>query len=92
MKAVSEHFGVPPAQLQARGRTRTITLPRQVCMYLARDLTGHSLEAIGAHFGGRDHSTVKHACDKIAEMLIAGGPAADSVRAVRQRLSKRTEA
>ncbi|MHC4248014.1 MAG: chromosomal replication initiator protein DnaA [Planctomycetota bacterium] len=92
MDAVSEHYGVTTAQLQARGRTRTVTLPRQVCMYLARDMTSHSLEAVGAHFGGRDHSTVKHACDKIAELLTAGGPVANAVRAVRQRLSKRTEA
>ena len=91
MDAVSEHYGVTSAQLQARGRTRTITLPRQVCMYLARDMTGHSLEAVGAHFGGRDHSTVKHACDKIADLLTVGGPVAQAVRAIRQRLSKRME-
>ena len=92
MDTVSKHYRVTPTQLQARGRTRTITLPRQVCMYLARDMTGHSLEAIGAHFGGRDHSTVKHACDKIAELLVAGGPVAHAVRSIRQALSKRTEA
>jgi chromosomal replication initiator protein len=40
-------------------------MPRQICMYLARSLTKHSLEEIGGHLGGRDHTTVMHACSKI---------------------------
>ena len=48
-----------------------IALPRQVCMYLARSLTRHSLEEIGGHLGGRDHSTVVHACSKIEQMYKA---------------------
>ena len=42
-------------------------MPRQICMYLARNLTKHSLEEIGGHLGGRDHTTVMHACSKISE-------------------------
>ena len=66
--AVTEHFNVRLSDLQGRGRSRSIAFPRQVCMYLARDLTRHSLEEIGGHFGGRDHSTVLHAYRNIDKL------------------------
>lgn len=59
--AVTKRFGVRLAELQSRKRTKSISLPRQVCMYLARSLTRHSLQEIGGYFGGRDHTTVLHA-------------------------------
>jgi len=59
---VTKHYGVRLSDLQGRRRSRSIALPRQVCMYMARELTNHSLEEIGGHFGGRDHTTVMHAC------------------------------
>ena len=62
---VTSHFDVRLADLQSKRRSQSITLPRQICMYLARDLTKHSLEEIGGHLGGRDHTTVMHACSKI---------------------------
>ncbi len=58
---VTKRFGVRLADLQSRKRTKSISLPRQVCMYLARSLTRHSLSEIGGYFGGRDHTTVLHA-------------------------------
>lgn len=61
LEAVSSHFGVRLPDLLGRKRTRSISHPRQVAMYLARKLTPLSLEEIGMHFGGRDHSTVLHA-------------------------------
>ncbi len=61
VNAVTKHYGVRLADLQGRRRNKSISLPRQVCMYLARSLTRHSLEEIGGYFGGRDHSTVLHA-------------------------------
>ncbi len=60
-EAVAEHFGVRLQELLGRKRTRSISHPRQIAMYLARKLTPLSLEEIGMHFGGRDHSTVLHA-------------------------------
>ena len=63
--SVTQHFSVRLTDLQGRRRSRSIAFPRQVCMYLARDLTAHSLEEIGGHFGGRDHTTVLHACRNI---------------------------
>ncbi len=64
---VTEHFDVRLTDLQSKRRSQSITMPRQICMYLARSLTRHSLEEIGGHLGGRDHTTVMHACSKIAE-------------------------
>jgi chromosomal replication initiator protein len=61
MSAVTERFGVKLSDLQGRRRSRSIAMPRQVCMYLARQLTNHSLGEIGGFFGGRDHTTVLHA-------------------------------
>jgi chromosomal replication initiator protein len=63
------YFQVEPRQLQARSRTRGTLLPRQIGMYLARQLTELSLQQIGAYFGGRDHSTVLHACRKVEKAL-----------------------
>jgi len=62
---VTNHFDVRLADLQSKKRSQSITEPRQICMYLARNLTKHSLEEIGGHLGGRDHTTVMHAYNKI---------------------------
>jgi len=62
---VTRHFDVRLVDLQSKKRSQSITTPRQICMCLARNLTRHSLEEIGGHFGGRDHTTVMHGCSKI---------------------------
>ena len=67
IEAVTNHFDVRLADLQSKKRSQSIAEPRQICMYLARNLTKHSLEEIGGHLGGRDHTTVMHACNKIGE-------------------------
>jgi chromosomal replication initiator protein len=67
VEVVAKHFDVRLTDLQSKRRSQSITVPRQICMYLARLLTKHSLEEIGGHLGGRDHTTVMHACTKIAE-------------------------
>jgi len=61
MGAVVERYDVKISDLTGRRRSRSIAFPRQICMYLARQFTEHSLEEIGGFFGGRDHSTVLHA-------------------------------
>jgi chromosomal replication initiator protein len=58
---VTDYYAIRLADLQSKHRQRSIALPRQVCMYLARRCTRHSLEEIGGFFGGRDHTTVMHA-------------------------------
>jgi len=67
IEVVTSHFDVRLADLQSKRRSQSITEPRQICMYLARNLTRHSLEEIGGHLGGRDHTTVMHACSKISQ-------------------------
>lgn len=66
LDVVSKHYGVRLSDLIGRKRSRSVSYPRQMGMYLARRLTPLSLEEIGVHFGGRDHSTVLHA-DKVIE-------------------------
>lgn len=61
LNAVTQRYNVRLIDLQSKKRSRSIALPRQICMYLARSLTRHSLEEIGGYFGGRDHTTVLHA-------------------------------
>jgi chromosomal replication initiator protein len=84
---VGGYFHVPPRQLQSRGRARQILLPRQVSMYLARQLTPLSLEQIGAYFGGRDHSTVLHACHKVEQALVHDDALCGSVRQLHAELA-----
>jgi chromosomal replication initiator protein len=67
--AVGEHFGLSGGELLSSARTARIAWPRQVAMYLARELTGESLPSIGRQFGGRDHTTVLHACRRTSERL-----------------------
>ena len=68
VEVVTDHFDVRLTDLQSKRRSQSITMPRRICMYLARNLTRHSLEEIGGHLGGRDHTTVMHACRKIREL------------------------
>ena len=65
---VTKHFGVQLSQLHSKRKFKSITLPRQVAMYLARKLTNLSLEEIGGYMGGRDHTTVMHADEKIRKL------------------------
>ena len=67
-KTVVEYYKIRLADLHSPRRTRSITRPRQIAMSLAKELTNHSLPEIGDAFGGRDHTTVLHACRKVAEL------------------------
>jgi len=64
-EAVTRRYDVKLSELQSKKRAQVVAVPRQVCMFLARRLTGHSLEEIGGFFGGRDHSTVLYGVDRI---------------------------
>ncbi len=70
-RTVAEYFNLRVADLMSKKRTRTIVRPRQIAMVLAKEYTSLSLPQIGDRFGGRDHTTVLHACRKIAELLQA---------------------
>jgi chromosomal replication initiator protein len=67
-KTVAEYFKIRVADLLSKRRNRSVARPRQVAMALARELTNHSLPEIGDAFGGRDHTTVLHACERIREL------------------------
>lgn len=67
-KTVAEYFKIRIADLHAKSRSRQVARPRQMAMALAKELTDHSLPEIGEAFGGRDHTTVLHACRKIVEL------------------------
>lgn len=67
-KTVAEYFKLRGSDLLSKKRTRSIARPRQIAMALAKELTSHSLPEIGDAFGGRDHTTVLHACRKVVEL------------------------
>jgi len=67
-KTVAEYYKIRVADLLSKRRSRSIARPRQVAMALARELTNHSLPEIGDAFGGRDHTTVMHACDRVKDL------------------------
>jgi chromosomal replication initiator protein len=68
-RKVSDFFGVKLSDLKAKNRTKAVAFPRQIAMYLARQLTHASLSEVGRAFGGKDHTTVLHAVDKIQALL-----------------------
>ena len=92
---VAAHFGTSVGQSNGVRKDHTVLLPRQVGMFLSREFSGQSLGAIGRHYGGRDHSTVYHAWQKIERLLNARLPDGtpehkdlfDDVAVLRQRLT-----
>ena len=70
-KTVAEYYKVRIADLLSKRRSRSVARPRQVAMALAKELTTHSLPEIGDAFGGRDHTTVMHACKRIKELRVS---------------------
>jgi chromosomal replication initiator protein len=76
-RVVAEYYKLSPNDLKSKKRTQNIVLPRQISMYIAREITEYSLTEIGQTFGGRDHTTVMHAC-KIIEERIRSDPSMDS--------------
>jgi chromosomal replication initiator protein len=86
-KAVAEFYGVRVDDLRSRGRNKSIVLPRQVAMFLCREIVKASLPDIGDGFGGKDHSTVIHACAKVKRMLASEEPFRKQVDELALRLS-----
>lgn len=86
-KTVAEYFKIRVSDLLAKKRTRSIARPRQIAMALAKELTSHSLPEIGDAFGGRDHTTVLHACRKVAELKESDPRVAEDYRNLLRTLS-----
>lgn len=86
-KTVAEYYKVKVADLLSKRRSRSIARPRQMAMALAKELTNHSLPEIGDHFGGRDHTTVIHACRKVKELVLEGNDFAEDYKNLMRILS-----
>ncbi len=84
--AVTEHYSIRLADLQSKHRQRSIALPRQVCMFLARRCTRHSLEEIGGFFGGRDHTTVMHAIRTVEDRRVTDAEFENVLRVLEERV------
>ncbi len=87
-KKVADYFELRHADMLSRRRPNHIAVPRQIAMYLARDLTKHSLQEIGNDFGGRDHGTVIHACRQVDNLVEQDDSVRHSVEYLRSQLSK----
>ena len=86
VEAVVDYYGVTLRELRGRARTKEIVLPRQVAMYLAKQLTSRSLPEIGRRFGNRDHTSVLHAVNKITELMAEDTSFAEDVMLLRKML------
>ncbi|PYP11935.1 MAG: chromosomal replication initiator protein DnaA [Gemmatimonadetes bacterium] len=86
-EVVARRWGVTPEGLRSKARTKTLTIPRQVAMYLARNMLSMQLVEIGQAFGGRDHSTVIHSVDKVERQMMRDRTFKERVEMARQELS-----
>tara|TARA_B100000029_G_scaffold345249_1_gene337660 strand:- start:575 stop:1897 length:1323 start_codon:yes stop_codon:yes gene_type:complete len=86
-RTVAEYYSIKISDILSKRRNRTIARPRQMAMYLAKELTNHSLPEIGEAFGGRDHTTVLHACRKIIELREANLDVAEDYKNLNRMLS-----
>ena len=87
-RAVADYYHIQVAEMRARTRVRMVSLPRQVAMFLCRELTELSLPRIGEEFGGRDHTTVIHACEKILQDRQTDPTLDANVKEIIERLRK----
>ena len=86
-EVVARRWGVTPEGLRSKARIKTLTVPRQIAMFLARDLLQMQLVEIGQAFGGRDHSTVIHSVDKVARLMSRDRGFREKVELARMELS-----
>ena len=85
-KRVAEHYHLRLSEMSSARRARNVARPRQVAMYLAKQLTSRSLPEIGRRFGNRDHTTVMHACSRVAEIMEVDAGFAEDVELLRRML------
>ncbi|MCR4427001.1 MAG: chromosomal replication initiator protein DnaA, partial [Firmicutes bacterium] len=85
-RVVADYFSIEVSEMRAKSRVRSVSFPRQLAMYLTRELTELSLPKIGEEFGGRDHTTVIHACEKIQQDLKGDASLNATVKEIVARL------
>ena len=86
-KTTAEYYNIKLSDLMSKRRSRTVARPRQMAMFLTKELTNFSLPEIGDAFGGRDHTTVLHACKKIVEVSITDNKIKEDLINLRRALS-----
>lgn len=86
-RVVAEHYKLPENTLRAKTRKQEVVVPRQIAMYLAKIMTRSSLKTIGLHFGGRDHTTIIHACKAVERMLQSNEAFRLTVRDLEKQIS-----
>ncbi|MDQ0257561.1 chromosomal replication initiator protein [Evansella vedderi] len=85
-KKVAEAFNIRVEELKAKKRTKNVAYPRQIAMYLSRELTDNSLPKIGSEFGGRDHTTVIHAHEKISKLFTTDTDLQRQIQEIKEQL------
>ena len=86
-RTVAEYYQIKLSDLMSKKRTRSLARPRQVAMALSKSLTNNSLPEIGSAFGGRDHTTVLHACRKIKELEESSADMREDLKNLNRTLS-----
>ncbi len=84
---VADHFGVTVADLKSKKRSEDISIPRQICMYLMRDMTDTALKTIGIILGGKDHSTIKYGAEKIASEIENDETLANTISIIKKKIN-----
>jgi len=87
-EAVAERYHVKIADMKSRRRSKTLVHPRQIAMYLCRELTDASFPEIGRHFGGKDHTTIIHACKQIAKAKATDGALSSTLESLKNQITK----
>ncbi|BDR57560.1 chromosomal replication initiator protein DnaA [Xylocopilactobacillus apicola] len=85
-RKVADFYEITPADLKGKKRSKTIVVPRQIAMYLCRELTSDSLPRIGQEFGGKDHTTVMHAINRIQEEMEGSQRLRDEVNQLKNKI------
>ena len=91
-RIVADYFSLTPADLKGKKRTKAIVFPRQVAMYVVRSLTEFSTTEVGLEFGGRDHTTVLHACQRVAARLTTDATLEPALHQIMNSLKQKTVA
>ena len=87
-KTVCKRFNIKVADIESSKRTRNLAFPRQIAMYLCREMIGTSLPKIGEAFGGKNHTTVLHAIDKISAEILENENTAAIVESLKEEISE----
>ena len=87
IQIVADHFGITTLDISSQKRNREIVVPRQIVMYLCRDMTATSLQAVGKYLGGRDHTTIIHGAEKISADMEKNDTLKNTIEILKKKIS-----